>query len=117
QLGLRGFPAELHAGGAGMALTVIAHNQSAAPWRAVMPGESRRGTVSLAARWVPQGAETSSAGIGARLALPEDLPAGAERDYAMRLAPPDQPGNYRLRIEPFMEDVAWFGDAGGCKIE
>jgi hypothetical protein len=46
-----------------------------------------------------------------------DVEPGATAEVELKIAAPKEPGVYSLKISPVQEAIAWFCDAGGCKVE
>jgi hypothetical protein len=51
-------------------------------------------------------------GWDARQAIFFDIPAGSQEQVAIHVAPPRQPGRYRVEISMVQERIAWFHDHG-----
>lgn len=89
-------------------------NLSKAGWPAGLPGEMLQHPVTFGSHWI-SGATLLDGGPRARLF--EDLEAGGSVTMEQEIDPPPAPGRYLLRIQPVQENIAWFADAGGCKLE
>lgn len=94
---------------AGAAFTVPTRltNESGESW--VAAGAAR---VELAYHWLTAAGEVA-VWDGERTPLPLPVAPGAEVVVEQRILAPDEPGRYRLALDPVFEHVAWFSDRNG----
>jgi len=95
-------------------IEVSVTNKSSAKWFAFLAGRSIINSVRIGYQWW---LEKKMVVEGGRGELPSDLAPNETARIELEVLPPKTPGTYTLRIEPVQEAIAWFADAGGCKVE
>jgi glycosyltransferase involved in cell wall biosynthesis len=104
-----------------MRARVVAQTPAVVPVRSMLPVSARVTNtgdasfvstpphpVNLSYQWLSPDGEPVMEGTRAELSSP--LVPGASATVTLRLMTPWEPGEYRLRITPVQEHVAWFGD-------
>jgi hypothetical protein len=114
ELSARGMPKQLQVNSDKTIIEVSVTNKSSAKWFAFLAGRSIINSVRIGYQWWR---EKKMVVEGGRAELPSDLGPNQTASVQLEVLPPKTPGTYTLRIEPVQEAVAWFGDAGGCKVE
>ena len=111
-----GYPSELEgAAGTTIPFTLRVTNTGTGVWPTV--------GVKGGWGWVQVGYQLfSSDGLGypdapLRVPLPSDLAPDESADLSLTLPLPEQPGVYRLRVDPVVEMVSWFSDKGAGPLE
>jgi hypothetical protein len=114
ELSAKMMPTQLQVSSDKTIIEVSVTNKSSAKWFAFLAGRSILNSVRIGYQWWR---EKEMKVEGGRAELPSDLGPNETASVELEVLPPKTPGTYTLRIEPVQEAVAWFADAGGCKVE
>jgi len=114
ELSAKGMPKQLQVSSDKTIIEVSVTNKSSAKWFAFLAGRSIINSVRIGYQWWR---EKEMVVEGGRAELPSDLGPNETARVELEILPPKTPGTYTLRIEPVQEAIAWFADAGGCKVE
>lgn len=85
-------------------------NPSALPW-----GRWGLTRIALSYHWLRDGEEDAEVVVydGLRTQLPRDVKSGDTFDVEVRVQAPDEPGTYRLQLDPVRETIGWFSELNG----